>query len=335
MKRNSIFLLLSLFFLPLVFASGTKDLENKALVSEIRISVLNGPSGVGLAPLFETSPIIDGAKISMEVSATPDVLLPKLIKGEIDIGILPPNAAAKVYNTSNSIILLAVTGKGMLNLLTSDEKIKDIHSLVGKKVYVAGQGSTPDYMFRYLAKNAGLKIGEKLTANNNDFVELDFSLPTAEMATALASGKISYAFLPEPFASIAQMNNPSLIRSFDIQDLYRSYSGVKTSYPMTVLVARKDFVQNNIHSIQKILKEVEAAIHYVNENPKEAGLLVEKYSLGLKAPIVTQSIPTSAFTFSQAMEAKEEIESLLSLFLELSPESIGGKLPDEGFYFKN
>lgn len=330
MKKSVAFLLLVVVFSVFVFAAGTKDIQNQSLVSEIRISVLNGPSGVGLVPLFENAPIIDGAKIQMEVSASPDVLLPKLIKGEIDMGVLPPNAAAKVYNTSENIVLLAVVGKGMLNLVTSDTEVTSIEDLKGKKVFVAGQGSTPEYLLRYLCAGAGLEIDTK----SKDAVALDFSIPTAELAAALASGKIDYAFLPEPFATVAQMNNAKLIRAFDVQESYKAFSGAKDSYPMTVLVARKAFVDANPFLTKKVLSEVEKAISFVHSDTKTAGLLVEKYSLGLKAAIVSKSIPSSAFAYASAFDSRKDIEALLSLFLDFAPESIGGKLPNTAFYFK-
>lgn len=329
MKKRIVFLLIAVGLVTFMFASGRKDGQNQAKAREVKISVLNGPSGVGLVPLFEREAEKNNLSIQMEVSSTPDVLLPKLIKGEIDMGILPPNAAAKVYNTSENIVLLAVVGKGMLNLLSLDTNLKTLDNLKGKKIFVAGQGSTPEYLLRFLASQSGIAIDSKQA----DSLELDFSIPTAELAAALASEKISYAFLPEPFASLAQINNPHLIRTLDIQGLYQSFTKTQDSYPMTVLVGRKSFVEENKDLVEKVLKEVAAAIDYTNKNPEKAGQLVEKYSLGLKAPIVTKSIPTSAFAYSSAADAKKDIEDLLSVFLDFAPEAIGGKLPDDSFYF--
>lgn len=325
MKKINLSFLIVFCMSFFLFASGTKEIDTQ---NTVRISVLNGPSGVGLVSLFENQALA-GSKIEMEVSASPDVLLPKLIKGEIDMGILPPNAAAKVFNTNGNIVVLAVVGKGMLNLITADPEIKSIENLKGKKVFVAGQGSTPEYLLRYLAGSAGLEVDTK----SQDAIELDFSIPTAELAAALASGKIDYAFLPEPFASLAQMNNKNLQRSFDVQETYKKFSGIEDSYPMTVLVARKDFVDGNRNLTKKVLEEVKAAIVFANENPEKAGQLVEKYSLGLKAEIVSKSIPFSAFEYASANESQKDIESLLSVFLDFAPQAIGGKLPSNEFYF--
>ena len=75
-----------------------------------------------------------------------------------------------------------------------------------------------------------------------------------------------------------------------------------------------------------------ASIAWVTAQPLEAGALVEKQELGLKAGIAAKAIPRSAYVFTAAPEARGAVEALLGVFLELAPASVGGKLPDDGFY---
>ena len=82
--------------------------------------------------------------------------------------------------------------------------------------------------------------------------------------------------------------------------------------------------QNTYHHLKR----------FSNANPLEAGKLVEKHTLGLKAAIVAKSVPYANFTYASAAEARPQVENLLNVFLTFAPESIGGKLPDSGFYFK-
>ncbi len=310
-----------------LFAGGSKE----PTIESIRVSGLNGPSSIGLSYLFENPPVVDGISSTFEVSASPDVLLPKLLKGEIDIGILPVNAAAKVYNANNGALMLAgITGNGMMSIVSKDSSISSLEGLKGKKLTVAGQGSTPEYLIRYLIQESGIEIG-----SDENAIELDFSIPTAEIAPALISGKIEHALLVEPFASVAIMQDASkeVTRVIDIQEVYMEISGNTENYPVTALVVRSDFAKENAKVLTAFLESVEMSIDWVNANPSDAGALVEKHSLGLKAPIVTRSIPTSSLQWTPATEAKESIEDLLGLFLESNPDSIGGKLPDTGFYF--
>lgn len=310
-----------------LFAGGTKEESLEA----IRVSGLNGPSSIVLSQLFEYPPEINGVTSSFEVSASADVLLPKLLKGEIDIGVLPVNVAAKVYNANNEAIILAgISGQGMMSIVSKDESITSLEDLKGKKLTVAGQGGTPEYMIRYLCEANGIEIG-----TGDNAIELDFSIPTAEIAVALISGKTNYALLVEPFATVSQIKDPtkSVKRVLDIQELYKTATGKDENYPITAIVVRNDFAKKHPEALREMINSIESSIEWVNMFPAEAGTLVEKHGLGLTAPIVTKSIPTSNFEWVPAIDAKDSVENLLSLFLASAPQAIGGKLPSKGFYF--
>ena len=217
----------------------------------------------------------------------------------------------------------AVVGEGMLTIVSTDDTVTDLASLKGKKLTVAGQGATPEYMIRYLAAKEGISL-----EGGKDGIELDFSIPNAEIAAAIASGKIKNALVPEPFATVACTNAKNCRRAVNIQELWG-----KDNYPMTVVVINAKFASEYPETVQKFLDAYKDSIYWTNKYPTAAGALVEKYTLGLKAMIAAKAIPNANFAFTYAKDAKSKIESLLSIFLEYSPEAIGGKLPDSAFYF--
>ena len=325
-KTISAFLAISLISLNL-FAQAEKT-------TQVRVGLLNGPTCVPAAYLMENKNTIssDGseAELTFEKFADPQALLPKMIKKEIDVGFMPVNVAAKVYNSGNkSIITCAVVGLGNLSLITTDENIHSFKDLKGKRVYVAGQGATPEYMFRYLLKE------NKMTWSGDEAdVTMDFSIPTAQIAAQLISGKIQYAVVPEPFTTIAKAKSDKVIAALDFQKEYLELTGEKEIYPLSVMVVRADFAKDNPKFMATLLAEYDAAVNWTIKNPAEAGALCEKHNLGLAAGIVTKAIPVSNYTFVPASSAKKSIEKLLKLFLENDKASIGGKLPDKGFYYK-
>lgn len=329
--KNKILTLILMITILVSLISCTKKTESKIeseqFAKVVHGAVLNGPSGIGLVHLFENKPAIDG-DATMEICATPDVLLPKLLKGEIDIGILPPNVAAKIYNNNNGAIkCCGIIGWGMLNLVTKDTNIKTVNDLQGKTIYSAGFGSTPEYILRYILEKNNITIGD----GEND-TKIDFSISNAELPAALISGKIEYAFMPEPFATVAQMKGQDIIRPLDIQKLYKEASG-NDSYPMTMIVVRKEFAEQYPNTVRMYLQSCSQSVALVNNDPQEAGELVQKYGLGLQAPIVTKVIPNAAYNYKDALEAKSEIENFFNVFMNFAPEAIGGKLPDTDFYF--
>jgi NitT/TauT family transport system substrate-binding protein len=231
--------------------------------------------------------------------------------------------AAKLYSSGVPIKLAAIVGNGMVSFLTSDPTIKSLKDLKGKEIAVAGQGATPDYVLRKLLKSEGLDPDQDL--------RLSYALPYPEAAAALAAGKIASALLPEPFATLALSQNASLRSPLDIGALWTKVTG-QTSYPMSAFVINAKLVTLRPDAVKIILDSYKSSIDWVVANPREAGLLVEKNDLGLKAPIATKAIPRSNFTFMPAPKARAAVETLLAVFLEIAPASVGGRLPDEGFY---
>ena len=289
---------------------------------QLRLGVLNGPSCIPAAYLLDES---------VEKFADPQALLPKMLKGEIDVGFLPANVAAKVFNTSDGAIqCVAITGNGNLSLITTDTSVKSLADLKGKTVSVAGQAATPDYMFRYLLEKNGI------AADTPEGVTLDYSIPTAQIAAQLISGKIEYAVVPEPFSTVAQTKSDKVFVAVDLQKEYEKFAGEGKVYPLTVMVVTKTFAKKNAKVLKAFLEDYQASLEKTLKNPLEAGQLCEDFGLGLAAAIVAKSVPKANYVYIPAgnSEAKKKIEELLNVFLANDASSIGGKLPGKNFYYK-
>ena len=312
-----LFLLLSSLFL---FAE-------EALKS-VRIGLLNGPSCIPAAYLIDNCKEIDGAKVTSEKFADVPALLPKMLKNEIDIGFMPLNVAAKVYNSSGAIVCCGITGTGNLVLVTKKKDVKRFADLKGKTIYVAGQGSTPEYMFKYLIEKNEMKV------NTRDGVVLAFSIPTAQLVPQMLSDRIPYILVPEPFATIAQMKSKEVVVAIDLQSEYEYFAGSGSTYPLTVMVARKGFAEKNADLLDAFLRKYEESYNWTIRYPKVAGELCEKLEFGLAAGVVSNSIPKANYVFVSSEYERNEAEKLLNIFLQYDEASIGGKLPDDGFYFR-
>ena len=288
---------------------------------QLKVGLLNGPSAVPAAYLIEHKSDFKSAEWDFQIFPGADLELPKLLKGELDIAVLPPNAAAKVWNKSNNdIITLAVIGEGNISLLTTDQNYNGLKTLAGKKVYCAGRGATPEYVFKHI-------ISEMEIQN----IILDFSIPNPELAGSLISGKAEYIVVPEPFATVALMKG----KEAGVRKLFNLSDFINENFPVTVLVCNKKSLNKpeTKKSIMEYLSVYKKAVKWTNANPSEAGALVEKHTLGLNAAIAAASIPEGHYVFIPAKDARKKIENLLSLFIKENPEYIGGKMPDENFYY--
>ena len=286
---------------------------------------IKGSSGVGIIRLFEEAPVIPGFNVKVEALAQADLVAARFISGEAKIGILPPNVAAKIASSSpgGKLKAAAIIGNGMLSLLSSDPAVKSIEDLRGKTVEVAGQGATPDYVFRKILAGGGL-------VPDRD-VFLSYSLAHPEIAQSLIAGRISTALLPEPFAAMVKMGKPDIKSVIDVQDAWKR-SGGSSNYPMTLLVVDSAFASANAGAVESILDAVKKSIEWVTAFPKEAGALVEKHELGIKAAVAEAAIPGSNYVYIPASEGRSSLEALFRVFLEYAPVSIGGVLPGNDFY---
>jgi NitT/TauT family transport system substrate-binding protein len=162
---------------------------------------------------------------------------------------------------------------------------------------------------------------------------LGYSLAYPEIAQSLIAGRIDLALIPEPFATMARLGNKNLSVIGDIQDEWVKIGGAG-NYPMTVFVVDTDFARANDALVRKVLAALEDSVEWVVANPVEAGILVEKHELGLKAQAATAAIPRSNYVFIPALAAKPSLEALYRAFLDFAPASIGGKLPGDEFYYR-
>jgi len=304
-----------------LYAGGKADNREQPLT----IYAIKGPTGVGMARMFEQPPEIPGFDVRMEALGGLDLISARFLSGEAVVGILTPSAAALIRARGRNVQTLAVIGTGMLSLLTSDPDVRGIRDLRGKTVEIAGHGGLPDSIFRRILSANALEPERD--------VVLGASLAYPEIALSLVSGRVSTALLPEPFATMARAGRPDLRDVADVQQEWVN-SGGEGKYPMTLLVVDGDFAAANPEAVRRILDAVRDSIEWVKANPADAGALVEKHEMGLRADIVAASVPRSNHTFIPAAEGKAAIQSLLRALLEVSPDSVGGVLPDDGFFWE-
>jgi len=305
----------------------TPQLQNKAKTNVVvNIAGLQGPSSISMIKMFEDKPLLgDNVETNYIVAKTPDILVSKLISKEVDIAAIPTNLAAKIYNKGIDYKIIAMNTWGVMYFIGTDNTIKKWEDLKGKKIYAVGKGSNPDVVLRYLLNKNGL--------NPEKDVIIDYSIAQVELAQAVAGGKVSLALLPEPFVTMAQIKNKDVKVIFDVQREWKKINGEKSEFTQTCIVASGDLIKNHNDIIEKFKNELKNSMDWVNENKVLAGILVEKHGIGMKAKIAKTAIPRCNIKYENAQDAKQALNTFFKIILDYSPKDIGGKLPDENFYY--
>lgn len=72
---------------------------------------------------------------------------------------------------------------------------------------------------------------------------------------------------------------------------------------------------------------------WYKSHPKEAGELVSKYIPMLNADMVADSMKHVQLSNVKAQDSKKDLDFFFEVLKSNNTKSIGGKVPDDGFYY--
>ena len=289
----------------------------------VEITGLSGISGLTMVKLIE-EPMIGGRPVNHSILKSPDLLIGKLITGEVDLAALPINNAAILYNKGVPIQVTAVIGWGVMYLV-GDTEIKDWLDLKGKKILAPAKGAVPDLLLRYLLTKNGLNPEQDLS--------IQYVGSPVELARLAAVGEAPLVVLPEPWVTEVMERNPEVKVLLDFQREWQRIEKQSQTYPQTCIVVNKKFAGLNPEFVRSYLKELDRAIRWLNENPEQAGILAEKH-VQISSNSIRKGLTRCNLRFESALKARGEIERFLSRIAELAPNAIGDEIPDEAFYYQ-
>lgn len=320
MKKLLAFLVLVAMTIAL-FACADTEAEKET----IRIAGLKGPTSIGLVKVMKDN--ADGKaanKYEFTIAGSADEITPKLNKGELDMAAIPANLASVLYNNTNGAIkVLAINTLGVLYIVEKGDTVKSVADLKGKTIYATGKGSTPEYTLRYILSKNGVDPDNDVTIEWK-------SEPTA-VVPLLKANDNAIAMLPQPYVTVAQSNVEGLNIALNLTDEWGKIEG-SGALVTGVLVARTEFVEKHPDAVKKMLNEYAASSEYVNANIDDAAALVEEFDI-FKAAIAKKAIPYCNIKVITGDEMRTSLSSYLAVLFEQNAKAVGGKLPDDAFYY--
>jgi NitT/TauT family transport system substrate-binding protein len=242
---------------------------------------------------------------------------------QADFVMMPSNVAAVFYNRGLEVQLLDISVWSALFIISADSAVGSLEDIRGERIAIPHQGGMPDILFRYISERQGIDIARD--------IEVFYAANPEHAARMLMADEVDHALLPEPLATTVLLKGEGRFRRvIDISTEWENVVGGGIRTPMAGTVALPS-MQGNPEVIQGFQKQFELAIAWMLENPDEAGLLAEE-KLGFKAKAVSKSLANITWDFVTARDARDDLEIFFGIMYEFSPESIGGRLPDDGFY---
>ena len=102
---------------------------------------------------------------------------------------------------------------------------------------------------------------------------------------------------------------------------------------MGCIVVRREFAEQNPDAVQAFLSEYAASVQFVNDSPAEAAKSVAENQIMPDAQIVEKAIPNCNIVCITGQEMKTYAQKIYEVLYEANPQSVGGALPADDFYY--
>nr|WP_308506394.1 ABC transporter substrate-binding protein [uncultured Agathobaculum sp.] len=289
-----------------------------------RIAALKGPTAMGLVCLMDDNQAED-APYQFDLYTSGDEIVPLIAQGEVDIALIPTNLAATLYQrTEGGVQVLDVNAGNVLYVVSHDETLTDLEGLGGKTVYMTGKGTSPDWTLQYLLEKSGISTDE---------LAIEFKSEATEVVSALAQDSAAVGILPQPFATVAMMQDQEMSLNFPLENAWKEYSPDGSGIATGVTVVRTAFAEEHPAAVAQFVADHQQSVAAAEEDPARAAQLIEQAGI-VNASVAQQVIENfNPMTAVSGEEMQAWVSGYLEMLYEIAPDAVGGQLPDEGFYY--
>lgn len=316
--------------------SSTASAELKQVQTEVNVGALYGPTGVSMTKLAtekatfataysdETSEFIN--TYATNYVSEPTEMVAMLSSGEVDIACVPTNLAAKLYKvTSGNIKVAAVSTLGVLYMVDTSGSVNSVADLEGKTLEAPSsvQGSNPEYIINYLIEKNNLKN-----------TQVSYQYSDEELTAKLVSGDVSTVMVPEPklTAIVNQLKKASV--EYTVTDIQAEWAKVSdTEVAQGVVVVRADWLKENEGAFKTFLNDFKASSDAVVDDLDSIVPQVVELGVIPSEELAKQAIPNCNIVCKTGDEMKSAVSAFVDVLFEADPQSIGGSVPDDEFYY--
>lgn len=286
---------------------------------------LNGPTAMALVNYVKDHP-----NTKFEKKTVPEDVVQALVQGKVDVASVPANMASVLYNkTEGKVVVLGITVENVLTFVENvgDGKptVSSLEDLKGKTIYMPGQGATPQAVLELLLKKHGI--------DPNKDVTIVYCSEAPEAGARVLEEQGAIGFLPQPFATAIQLKSKGGVKPvLDLPELWKAAYGENASIVTGVLVARREYVEKHADEIPAFLDAVGASVAAAKSDVKGTAKLIEDMDI-VKGTIAEKAMPKTDLVWIDGADMKAKLGEYLKLLAENNPKLVGGKVPDDAFYY--
>lgn len=324
MKKKLALVLVALFSISTMFIGCGTDEPKET--KEIKVVVPDGLPSMATAKMIkEKSEIMKEYNISYSIENTPENIVSEVLKGEIDIAVVPSNVAATQYNKNAGYKIAGTIGWGSFYLISADGE-KTLEDLKGKEVYNIGKGLTPDIVTRAVLKDKGYDV-------DNDF-NFSYVNGITELAPTILAGKTKFAVVPEPALTQIISKKPDVKIIMDFNEEWKKLNESEYGFPQATIIVKNDLIENDKKFVEKFLSSVEESCKFALENKDELANYCEEIGVSASKAIIPKAMEKANIKFVGIKDSYKEYEIYFNKLNEFDAKAIGGKVPDEGVFME-
>lgn len=312
-------------------AADTQEETGNREAADIRVGSLKGPTSMGILFLMEKAENGETAdNYEFQMATAADELLPLMVKGELDIALVPANVAAVLYQkTEGGVAVVDINTLGVLYVVTGTAEIESVADLKGKTIYLTGKGTTPEASLRYVLESNGLTEAD---------YTLEFKSEATEVAAVLAENPDAIGLLPQPFVTAALMQNDALQVVLDLNEEWMRVEneikdGISNGMVTGVTVVRKAFLEEHPEAVEAFLEEHALSAAAINEDIETGAALAVEAGIVAKEPIAQKAIPECNITCVTGEDMRSDLSAYLDVLVGFDAELVGGQMPEDDFYY--
>lgn len=317
-KLVSLLLTLSLLLTSLLtVASLTSCGTESEAATTLRVGVMTGPTGMGMAKLMQDS-TEEELPYFFTVYGNPDAGLSDFAAGTIDMLCLPTNTAAALsVKQSDYLTVLALNCLGTLYVVTDGSvTVSSIQDLAGKTIHTSVANSTTKPILEFILSQNGITADIVVEKDHDTLV------------TSLAQGKAPIAVLPEPKVSQATLQNSDLTVALNLSQEWDKVSD--SPLTMGCLVVKNDCLRQYPQAVNHFLTAYKASIEDVADpaNADAAAQWIVSAGILPKLPIATRALANlrGSLVYQEGAEMRQSLTDFYR--------AIGQTQPDDSFFYE-
>lgn len=309
-KITKLFILMIVAFMSTILFGCTEQQK------KVSVIVPTGTPSLGIADALNEKELVNANIVSGS-----DSLVAAFTNANYDIVLAPVNLGVKFYNSNPNfeyVLYETIVWGNYFIASTEDIVINSFTDLDGKTLLVFGKNSTPDVVTRTLINYYNINV-------TLEYVD-DVSTANAYLKT----GKANIIVSAEP--ALTKFSGNSNYNRYDLQQEWAKVTG-SYSFPQAGIFVKKSLKDDE--AVQNVLEKMKESVLMATSRPntlvtKAVAIDENLNKIGLET--LQKAIPNCNLRIDE--NQIDAISYYCQKVIDLGiGQTVGGKLPDEGFYY--